>query len=156
MSIHRTLSWGKLLGPLAAILAVFVTIASQSAAAPHAAARSTIVFRTVTLSDALSPGFGNPGSTVVSRIENRQGTHVIGLDQTACIVIKLPDLQCSSTIGLPGGTLQISFHQSLTRRTIVAPVGGGTGRYADARGYLSLREIGSSQSVFDAVLHVGY
>ena len=154
MSIHRSLSWGKLSGPLAAIVAVAVTVAAQSAAAPMTTTRSTMSFRTVTLSDDLSPGFGTPGSTVVSRIENRRGTHVIGHDQTACIVIRLPDLQCSSTIGLRGGTVQVSFHQSLTGRTIVAPVAGGTGRYADARGYLDLREVGSGQTVFDAVLHL--
>ena len=154
MSIHRILSWRTLFGPLAVILVVSVTVAAQSAAAPRSTTVSTVAFRTVTLSDAFSAGFGNPGSTVVSRIENRQGKHVIGLDQTACIVIKVPVLQCSSTIGLPGGTVQISFHQSLTERTIVAPVAGGTGRYADVRGDLDLREVGSSQTVFDAVLHV--
>jgi hypothetical protein len=154
MSIRRILSRGTLSVPLAAISAVFVTVVAQSAAAPRAATGSTIAFRTVTLSDAFSPGFGAPGTAAVSRIENRQGARVIGHDQTACVVIKLPDLQCSSTVGLPGGTVQISFHQSLTGRTIVAPVAGGTGRYADARGDLDLREVGSGQTVFDAVLHV--
>lgn len=154
MSIRRILSRAKLTGTLAVIFGVLVTVAAQSAAAPHATGASVIAFRTVTLSDAFSPGFGNPGSTAVSRIENRQGKRVIGHDQTACIVIKLPDMQCSSTIGLPGGTVQISFHQTLTGRTIVAPVAGGTGRYLDARGHLDLREVGTHQTVFDAVLHV--
>ena len=156
MSIRRALSWGKLSGPLAAVLAACVVIAAQSAAAQQPATSSTIGFRTVTLSDAFSPGFGPPGTVAVSRIENRQGTHVIGRDQTACVVIKLPDMQCSSTIGLPGGTVQISFHQSLSQRTILAPVAGGTGRFADAQGYLALREIGSGQTVFAAVLHLGH
>lgn len=154
MSLQRMLSRPRLLGPLAVILAVFVTVATQSAAAPRARTAFTLGFRTVTLSLGISPGFGQPGTVTVSRIENRQGTHVIGHDQTACVVIKLPDLQCNSTIGLPGGTVQISFHQSLSGRTIVAPVAGGTGRYADARGELDLRRIGSGQGVFDAVLHV--
>src|SRR5579859_5613675 len=98
MSIRQILSWGKLSGPLVVVAAVFVSLAGQSAATPRAAIASTIAFRTVTLSDALSPGFGSPGTTAVSRIENRQGARVIGHDQTECIVIKMPDLQCSSTI----------------------------------------------------------
>lgn len=154
MSIQRMFSRPRLAGPLAVILAVFVTVAAQSAAAPRATTASTLAFRTVTLSDAFSPGFGPPGTTTVSKIENRRGTRVIGHDQTACVVIKLPDLQCSSTVGLPGGTVQISFHQSLTGRTIVAPVAGGTGRYADVRGDLDLRRVGSGQGVYDAVLHM--
>ena len=154
MSIQRMLPRTRLSGPLAVILAVFVTVAAQSAASPRASTAFTLAFRTVTLSDAVSPGFGQAGSTTVSKIENRRGTLVIGHDQTACVVIKLPDLQCSSTIGLPGGTVQISFHQSLSGRTIVAPVAGGTGRYADVRGDLDLRRVGSGQGVYDAVLHV--
>ena len=154
MSIRRILSRGKLSAPLAAVLAVCITVAAQSAAAPRRATRSTVAFRTVTLSDAFSAGFGTPGTTAVSRIENRQGRHVIGDDQTSCVVIKLPDMQCSSTVGLPGGTVQVLFHQSVTGRTIIAPVAGGTGRYADAHGQLDLREVGSTQTVFDAVLHL--
>ena len=73
MSIRRILSRGRLSVPLAAILAVLVTVVAQSAAAPRAATGSTVAFRTVTLSDAFSPGFGPPGTVAVSRIENRQG-----------------------------------------------------------------------------------
>ncbi|MEO8967070.1 MAG: hypothetical protein ABI355_05665 [Solirubrobacteraceae bacterium] len=154
MLIQRMLSRPRLTGPLVVIMAVFVTVAAQSAAAPRPMTASTLAFRTVSLSDAFSPGFGQPGSTAVSKIENRRGTLVIGHVQTACVVIKLPDLQCSSTIGLPGGAVQISFHQSLAGRTIVAPVAGGTGRYADVRGDLYLSRVGSGQGVYDAVLHV--
>jgi hypothetical protein len=96
--------------------------------------------------------FPKPGDTIVVTQENLRGTHGIGADRTACLVVDTAvRLQCTTTVGLPGGTLETAFEESLGSKNIIAPILGGTGRYASTRGYFLLHQLTATE--YSVVLH---
>ena len=99
------------------------------------------------------PSFPQPGDTEVGELQNTRNGHRIGLDRTACVVINHAGAeQCLTTVGLPGGTLQVAYASSVTPTNITAPITAGTGRYAAARGYFTLHQ--TSPGTFRVTLHL--
>ena len=149
----------KLLTAAVALAAAATIIATPllAGAAPTTAQRpgsSPITFDAKFTSVATpDPSFPQPGDTEVGDLQNTRKGHPIGVDRTACVVIDCAGAeQCLTTVGLPGGTLQVAYPSSLTARDLTTPITAGTGRYAGARGYFTLQP--TSAGAYRVTLHL--
>lgn len=99
------------------------------------------------------PSFPMPGDTIVVAQKNVSNGHRIGEDRTACMVTDSSgSLQCTTTVGLPGGFLEVAFPENLSSKNITAPITGGAGRYATTRGYFTLHQLNPSK--YQVTLHL--
>jgi hypothetical protein len=103
---------------------------------------------------ASDPSFPRPGDTAVATLANLSHGHLVGGDLTACVIVDTAaNAQCSSTVSLPGGTLEAAFNQNEASTTITGAITGGTGRYNGATGYFTLTRV-KATSDFNAVVHL--
>jgi hypothetical protein len=151
-SRRRLLSLGAaLVGAIA--LALIASTGAGAKAARGSATPIRFVARSVT-QVAPDPSFPQPGDTAVATLNNFRNGHLIGGDSTACVIVDTSaNAQCTSTVGLPGGTLEVAFNQNETAARVAGAVTGGTGRYIGARGDFTLRRVGSTSN-FDATVHL--
>ena len=99
------------------------------------------------------PSFPQPGDSEVGELQNTRDGHQIGVDRTACVVIDHAGAeQCLTTVGLPGGTLQVAYASSVTATDLTTPITAGTGRYAAASGYFTLHQ--TSTGTYRVTLHL--
>jgi hypothetical protein len=121
------------------------------AAAPLGTARPPSTLRLVAVS-ATGSGGEHPGDTLLfTELLYRQGAKKpVGHDEGACIVQSKTALNCSVTFFLPDGKIVVSgvFHFVEQPRL---PITGGTGRYADARGWFDFKSL--SQTRFMDTFH---
>ena len=139
------------LGGLAVLIALGM---STGAPAQPANGSKTLRFNVATESIvAADPRFPQPGDTLTETSRNSRGGRTIGSDYTACLLINSHgDLQCTGAVGLPHGTIQIAFHQTLAGTNLVAAIAGGTGTYVGARGYFALTQ--TSNDHYRAIGHL--
>jgi hypothetical protein len=128
---------------LSAATVVIVGSASASAARPGGVPL-TFVVKSLSFV-APDPKFPRPGDTEVGVFANLVGAHRIGLDRSACLVVDAhANLQCTTTVGLQGGTLEVVCPINLKAVTTITPIAAGTGQYAHARGYILLHQTKTS------------
>jgi hypothetical protein len=100
------------------------------------------------------PSFPRPGDTAAATLANLRHGHLIGGDLTECVIVDTAaNAQCSSTVRLPGGTLEAAFSQNEASTTITGAVTGGTGRYVGATGSFTLTRVRATSN-FNAVVHL--
>jgi hypothetical protein len=100
------------------------------------------------------PSFPRPGDTAVATLANLRHGHLIGGDLTECVIVDTAaNAKCSSTVRLPGGTLEAAFSQNEASTTITGAITGGTGRYTGATGSFTLARVGATSN-FNAVVHL--
>jgi hypothetical protein len=75
----------------------------------------------------------------------------VGTADTSFVVLGQNLGEVSGLASLPGGTLAIEGQVSFTTLTSTIPVIGGTGRYATARGEVTVRTIGGPDSNKSAI-----
>ncbi len=139
---------------LASAVAV-VLLAGWASARSAQVRQQRITFLIKTVAQGVNDPLGvRPGDTVFAVQNNLRSGRWIGKDRTACIVVDpSTDAQCSTTVGLPGGTLAASFTQTETSLRITGVITGGTGRYLGARGAFVLHRIGHPRS-FNATVQL--
>lgn len=136
----------------AAAIALFASATTVTHAARWKARSLPFLVKQVSQT-APDPAFPRPGDVVVAAFDNVWDGQTIGRDATSCVVVDTAaNFECSTTIGLPGATLQAAFSQNASSTTITGAIIGGTGRYASAGGYFVLRRINSTS--FVARLHL--
>jgi hypothetical protein len=130
-----------------------VTTAGAPANVTHPKA-SPLTFLAETTSLATpDPSFPKAGDTIVVTQKNVSNGHRIGEDRTACMVTDSSgSLQCTTTVGLPGGFLEVAYPENLSSKNITAPITGGAGRYATARGYFALHQLNPTK--YQVTLHL--
>jgi hypothetical protein len=169
MSSHQHTSGGHLRrrsGPrIRRFLTVCITLAGASAVAliasagapadtPRASTTLITFFAKSTSQTATDPSFPRPGDIAVATLDNTRHGHLIGGDMTACVIVDTAgNAQCTSTVGLPGGTLEAAFSQNESSTKITGAITGGTGRYTGARGSFTLSRVGATSN-FNAVAHL--
>jgi len=142
-----------------AACAALSSVAAASAASPPGPPTTVLNFFDRTTNFVGSPGTeGRPprvGDSFTFRDEvyrwtgGRPGAHVghadvLGLFQSGQVV------RIEATASLPGGTLEVSGVSGPGPTTQLAVV-GGTGRYATARGQLTVRNLGGENSNHSAI-----
>jgi hypothetical protein len=136
--------------------AIIALVASQSAPAKPAAriSAASLTFTVKPMSSATpDPAFPKPGDALVATFENLRHGRRIGVDQTSCVVVDGKNaLQCSTTVGLPGGSAEVVYADRLDATSILTPIVAGTGRYATTRGYFTLHL--TRNGTYTATLHV--
>ncbi len=149
----------RLLAPAIAVAAAATIIATPllAGAAPAKTQRSKASPMTfnakVTFFAAPDPSFPKPGDTEVVELQNTRDGQQIGVDRTACVVINHAGAeQCLTTVGLPGGTLQVAYASSVSATNLTTPITAGTGRYSAAGGYFTLHLI--SSGTYRVTLHL--
>ncbi len=138
--------------PLASVLAGALTVFVGGAVAPAASGAGPrsldLVGRETHSAEVPAPGEGFVGARFVGADALFDGSTNVGIAGRSCEVVATnPDhsavMQCVLTLRLHNGTITL---QALTRLTetgleeAVAAVTGGTGRYRDARGSVTLTE----------------
>jgi hypothetical protein len=139
-----------------AITAAVTAAAVSVAQAPATAARSNPAPFTFLVQQQSAvtpdPSFPKPGDTIVVTQKNVRNGHVIGNDSTGCLVTNSSGLiQCTATVGLPGGFLEIAFPEVLGTKNITAPISSAAGRYAGTTGYFTLHQLSATE--YRATLH---
>ncbi len=141
---------------LAAVAAIITTplLASATPVKTQPSQASRVTFNAKFISFATpDPSFPKPGDTEVAELQNTRNGHQIGVDRTACIVIDHAGAeQCLTTVGLPGGTLQVAYASNVTVTDLTTPITAGTGRYARVSGYFTLHPTGPS--TYRVTLHL--
>jgi hypothetical protein len=142
--LRRPAGWRLAILAGCVVASALALLASVTSASTQSPSRAALTFTTkVTYEAVTDKSFPRPGDDVVEVSENHQHGHVIGRDYTVCFVIdRAGALKCTTTVGLPGGTIEVAFRSSLTGKTITTPITGGSGRYATVRGYFTLRKTG--------------
>ncbi len=130
-----------------------LTTAAAPAEVTHPKASPLTFLAETTFLATPDPSFPKAGDTIVVTQKNVNNGHRIGEDRTACMVTDSSgSLQCTTTVGLPGGFLEVAFPENLNSKNITAPITGGTGRYATARGYFTLHQL--SPTKYHVTLHL--
>ncbi len=133
--------------------AALVTTAGAPAKVTHPKATPLTFLAETTSLTAPDPMFPKAGDTIVVTQKNVSNGHPIGGDRTACLVTDSSgSLQCNTTVGLPGGFLEVAFPENVDSKNVTAPITGGTGRYATARGYFTLHRLSSTE--YHVTLHL--
>jgi hypothetical protein len=151
---RRLLTLGIILA--AASCVALIASAGAPAKATHTPTTpTTITFFAKSLSQtAPDPSFPRPGDIAAATLANMRHGHLIGGDLTSCVIVDTAaNAQCSSTVGLPGGTLEAAFSQNEASTTITGAITGGTGRYTGASGSFTLTRVGTTSN-FNAVAHL--
>jgi hypothetical protein len=137
---------------IAAALATSVVAVSGAEATSASTSRQPLSFTVVPVVVATPDlKFPQPGDVEAAVFNNLQHGHQIGSDRTSCTVVDTHgNLQCTTTVLLPGGTLEVVYTDNVNAKALIAPIAGGTGRYLRTHGYFALR---ASKQGFLAVLH---
>jgi hypothetical protein len=157
--MHRTMSRRTVIAlraavPIAGVSAATLLMTAGAPARTSHPSASPLTFLSETTSlTTPDPSFPKPGDTIVVTQKNVSNGHRIGQDRTACIVTDSSGaLQCTATVGLPGGFLEVAFPENLSSKNITAPITGGAGRYATTRGYFALHQLNPTK--YRVTLHL--
>jgi allene oxide cyclase len=107
----------------------------------------------VTNGDASADAVGNV-LTFANDVFDRADKNKVGTDQGYCVRVVLgQSWECNWTTFLPGGQITVEGPFSDSGNTVVA-ITGGTGRYANARGWMELKYHNPAGTEFDFVFHL--
>ena len=157
--MHRTMSRRTVTAlrtavPIAGVSAAALLMSAGAPARINHRSASPLTFLSETTSVVTpDPSFPQPGDTITVTQKNVSNGHRIGADRTACIVTDSSgSLQCTATVGLPGGFLEVAFPENLSSKNVTAPITGGAGRYATTRGYFTLHQLNPRK--YQVTLHL--
>lgn len=132
------------------VLAVVAALGISAAPAPAKGARHTITIKARAQIDQardvdVGPAGDSPGDILVftEKLFNSRGKQ-IGSDAATCVRLFDPNSLCTGTYKLPGGRLMVQLVQPGPTGTYDQAITGGTGRFAGARGIVTVAQHGGN------------